>query len=427
MSEGCPDPCAARAHSPGPATGFGAYLRLLRTPGAAALGLWGMIGRFPIAMRPLSCLMLITARTGSLGAAGLVAAAMIVAQGAAGPVLGRLADRRGQRRILLTAAAVHAAAMALLLAAIYAPAPAWLLAVTALAPGASSVSFTSFMRARWPAMVEQAAVRTAYAVESMLDDMIFLLGPLLVTALAAALSPVSGLIAATALTVAGSLGVALHRRSEPARPAGRDAHAPRRAVSLTAVRVMMIVYLGMAFQFGAVDVALVAFGQQRAAPGLGGVLLAIEACGSLIGGLVFGAITWRLAQPRLLAATSGLLALGVLPLLFARTPPAAAALAAVAGLMISPALITGSTVLQALAPQDRLAEAFSWLASMGALGIASGTAVGGRLAAAGGSRHALYAALGGGLLALTLSAAGQRVLTPRRRAAGRAPDLAAQR
>nr|BFE53957.1 MFS transporter [Saccharothrix mutabilis subsp. capreolus] len=390
--------------------GFGAYSRLLREPGAVALGFWGMVGRFPIAMRPISCLLLISAVTGSLGDAGAVAAAMLVAQGIASPALGRLADRVSQRRVLLTACAAHAAAITSLLVAILLGAPLWLLVVAAAATGCASVSFTSFMRARWTRMVEHGLLRTAFALESVLDETIFLLGPLLVTALAATAHPAAGLVACAVLTTAGSVVVALHRRSEPV-PAPTTERPPR-AIGVPGVRVLMVAYAGMGFQLGAVDVALVAFAREWSMPALGGVFLSLTAVGSLVAGVVFGAVDAKLPPRRLLSVTTWVLALGAVPLAFAGSPLTMGLFAALAGLAIAPALITGSTLLESLAPRGSLSEGFSWLTSAGAVGIAAGTAVGGRLAD-GGFAGSAWVAVGGGALALVLSLGGQAALRPR--------------
>lgn len=390
-------------------SGFGAYSRLLREPGAVALGFWGMVGRFPIAMRPISCLLLISAVTGSLGDAGAVAAAMLVAQGLASPALGRLADRVSQRRVLLTACAAHAAAITSLVVAILLGAPLWLLVVAAAATGCASVSFTSFMRARWTKMVDHGLLRTAFALESVLDETIFLLGPLLVTALAGA-HPAAGLVACAVLTTAGSVMVALHRKSEPV-PAP-TAERPPRAIGVPGVRVLMVAYVGMGFQLGAVDVTMVAFAREWSMPALGGVFLSLTAVGSLAAGVVFGAVDAKLPPRRLLTVTTGVLALGAVPLAFAGSPLVMGFLAVVAGIAIAPALITGSTLLESLAPKGSLSEGFSWLTSAGAVGIASGTAVGGRLADAGFARSA-WVAVGGGVLALALSVGGRAALRPR--------------
>ncbi|MFH8366092.1 MFS transporter [Streptomyces sp. NPDC018031] len=397
------------AGTSGSSSGLGSYLRLLREPGAAALALWGMVGRFPIAMRPIAVLLLISDVTGSLADAGTVAAAMLLSQGVASPVLGRLADRHSQRNVLLSACLGHAVGMTLLLVSIGTRAPLWVMCLAAVATGCTSVSFTGFMRARWAAMVGQGVLRTAYAMESMLDDTIFLLGPLLVTALASAVHPAAGLVACVSLTTVGSVFVALHRRSEPVSEAARG-HGSQRAITVPGVWVLMIAYAGMGFQFGAVDVTLIAFAKEQGTPGLGGVLLALTAVGSLIAGAVYGAVDWRLPQSRLLPVTTCLLTLGAVPLAFAGSSLVMACFAVVAGIAISPALIAGSTLLESLAPKGTLSEAFSWLTSCGALGIASGTAAGGQLAELNSSAQAAWAAVGGGVVALTLSLVGQPAL-----------------
>lgn len=388
-------------------------------PGAAALGFAGMVGRFPIAMRSIGCLMLISAVTGSLGSAGAVAAAMLVAQGVASPVLGRLADRLSQRRVLLTACLAHVLGMTLLLVSIVLRAPLWLLIVAAVVTGCTSVSFSSFMRARWAAMVDQQRLRTAYALESVLDETIFLLGPLLVTVLASAVHPAAGLIACVVLTTIGSIAVALHRRSEPViQPA--SGRGPERAISVPGVRVLMVSYAGMGFLLGAIDVTMIAFAREQSAPALAGVFLSLTAVGSLAAGAYYGTVEWRLPQAKLLSITAGVLAVGAVPLAFAGSSLVMAFLAVVAGVAIAPALITGSTLLESLAPKGTLSEGFSWLTSAGALGIALGTAAGGWLADLGSSAHAAWAAVGGGVVAVALSIAGQSALSRTRPA----PDMA---
>ncbi|WP_051835651.1 MFS transporter [Streptomyces sp. NRRL S-481] len=397
-------------------SGLGSYLRLLRSPGAGALAFWGMVGRFPIAMRSIGCLMLISAVTGSLGDAGTVAAAMLISQGVAAPFLGRLADRHSQRKVLLTTCLGHAVGMTLLLVSIGLELPLWAMVAAAVVTGCTSVSFTGFMRARWAAFVDQSALRTAYAMESMLDDTIFLLGPLLVTVLSSSVYPAGGLVACAILTVTGSIFVALHRRSEPT--------SVQRAITVPGVWVLMIAYAGMGFLFGAVDVTMIAFAQERSAPGLGGVLLALIAVGSLVAGAVYGAVNWRVPQVRLLAVTTCVLTLSAVPLAFADSLPVMAVLAVVAGVAVSPALIAGSTLLESVAPKGALSEAFSWLNSCGALGIASGTAVGGQLADLATSAHAAWAGAAGGLVALVLSLVGQSVLRRGALAAQPAPEMA---
>jgi MFS family permease len=280
------------------------------------------------------------------------------------------------------------------------------------------------MLVRWAAVAGQDMLRTAYALESMLEEVIFLLGPLLVAVLVSTVHPAAGLVACGVLTTTGSIAIALHRRSEPVSGQTRG-RGSRRAIAVPGVRVLMVSYAGMGFLLGAVDVTMIAFARERSLPWLGGVFLSLVAAGSFTGGAVYGAVNWRLSQARLLSITTCLLTLGVIPLAFAGSFLVMAFLAVVAGIAIAPALIAGTTLLQSLAPKDSASEGFSWLISTGAAGIALGTAVGGRLAGLGGSGQAAWAAAGGGILALGLSVAGQPALRGRRPAPQPASEMTA--
>ncbi|MGW8955828.1 MFS transporter [Streptomyces sp. NPDC055709] len=403
---------------------MGSYVRLLKVPGAAYLAFWGMIGRFPIAMRALSILMLISAVTGSLGDAGIVAAAMLVSQGVASPVLGRMADRISQRRILLAACPAHLVGMTFLLVSILLRAPLWLVIVGAVTAGCASVSFSSFMRVRWAVMVDRTQLRTAYALESMLDEMIFLVGPLLVTVLALWVNPAAGLIVCGLLTLTGSVFVALHHRSEPAQM-GKPGHAHQWSSPMPGVWVLAIANAGMCFLFGALDVTMIAFAVEQGTPGLSGVLIALIALGSLISGVAYGAVNWRLSEVQLLNVTTLALTVCALPLAFARSSLLMAVFAAFAGIAISPALISASTLLESVAAKGALSEAFGWMASAGALGIAAGTAVGGHLVDLGDFSYAAWAGVAGGAVALFLSLVGRPALKVKKTSSETASELMA--
>jgi MFS family permease len=350
----------------------------------------------------------------------------------AGPAIGRLADRFSQRRVLLAACPAHALGIALLVVSIMLRVQLWLVIVVAVATGCATVSFGSFMLARWAALVDGDMLRTAYAIESMLEEIIFLLGPLLVAVLTSAVHPAAGLVACGVLTTAGSIAIALHTRSEPvSEPESEPVSEPApgrgsaRALAVPGVRVLMVCYAGMGFLLGAVDVTMIAFARERSVPWLGGVFLSLTAAGSFTGGAVYGAVNWRPSQARLLSITTCLLTLGAIPLAFANSFLLMAFLAVVAGIAIAPALIAGTTLLESLAPKGSLSEGFSWLTSAGAVGIALGTAVGGRLAGLGGSGQAAWAAVGGGVVALGLSVAGQPALRRRRPATEPASGMTA--
>ncbi|MFI9503737.1 MFS transporter [Nocardia sp. NPDC052566] len=397
-------------------SGLGAYSRLLRSPGAGALALWGLIGRFPTAMRAVSCVMLILATEGSLQAAGTVAGVIVLAQGIAGPVFGRLADRRSQREIMLIVCALHGMGMGLLLAAAVFHAPLWLLICAAVCAGGTAVPVGPFARARWAALVDADKLRTAYALESILDEIVFVLGPLLVVVVVTGLHPAFGLVACAVLVIVGCAGLARHRQSEPAAGAmtGRKSDP---AILIAGVQIMVMTYVAMGVHLGAIDISLISFAREQHITEVTGWLLALNALGSMVSGIWFGAVNWRMPESRLFLVTVAMLGVAAVPLALVDAPPVMALCAFLSGLPIAPTWIAGSSLLQSLAPPGSLSEGFSWLSSLAALGAAIGIAISGALADAGGSDKAAALAVGGGVIALLVVAAGYRKLgkTPTRK------------
>jgi MFS family permease len=194
------------------------YRSLLSIPYARAFVLAGFVARLSISMRALGAVVMISQLTGSYGLAGAVAAAALLGEAAAAPRLGRLVGRYGQRRVLFLSLAVHSIGTLALVISAQLSAPNWVLLATAALSGAAALQVGSLVRARWSALVGDSPVlEAAFALESTLDELIFVLGPALVTALALGVAPGAGLLGALFLTIVGSL--ALQRRTEPA-PAG---------------------------------------------------------------------------------------------------------------------------------------------------------------------------------------------------------------
>ncbi|RDI62818.1 MFS transporter [Nocardia pseudobrasiliensis] len=386
------------------------YIGLLKTPGAATLSLSGLIGRFPASMRSVSCVLFVVAMDGALRTAGIVAGTLVVAQGVAWPYIGRLADRFGQRRVIVTGGALNLLATALLAATIALAAPPWILLAAALCAGVTVVPLGSFVRARWASLAEPGRLRTAYAVESILDEVVFVTGPLLVVALVTGVHASAGLIACVVLTTVGSLLLAAHRRSEPA-SGTTEATRGGGAIGIPGMRVLIAAYVGMGLFLGAVDMTIIAYAREHRITELTGLLMALTAFSSLLSGLWFGAVDWRVRKDRLFLAAIALLGLGAVPLALGGPTVVMAVSAFVSGLVVSPTWISGSALVQALVPAGSLSEGFAWLSSVAALGSALGIAIGGQLADRDGFQAAGWLAVGGGAFACCATVAGSEILT----------------
>ncbi|WP_399138722.1 MFS transporter [Streptomyces sp. NBUA17] len=383
------------------------YGQLLRTRGAWTFLLPGFAARQPFAMLTLSIVLLVQHTTGSYGVAGVVAAVTGVSMALFAPYSGRLADRHGQRAVLLPGVLVHAASGLALTALALSDAPLWLLFAAAVPTGASVPQIGPMVRARWGVRLgDSPLMSTAAAFESVTDELTFVLGPLLATALCTAVDPAAGLVAEAALTLVGGLLFAAQRSTQPdVVAAGAGGHARVEHVSalrVPGVRVLIAVFLGIGSVFGGMQVSLAAFTESIGEPGLNGVLYGVFAAGNMISGLACGAIAWKVApQQRLLVGYTAL-ALTASGLWAAHSVLVLAGLGLLIGMCVAPAIVTGYTLVEGLVPAGARTEAFTWLTGAVALGQAAAVTVSGQLEDRYGDGAGFLVPMGGTVLALAV-------------------------
>jgi MFS family permease len=388
------------------------YRSLLSIPHARAFVLAGFVARLSISMRALGAVLMVSELTGSYGLAGAVAAAALLGEAVAAPRLGRLVDRYGQRRVLLLSLAVHSAGTLALVISAQLWAPNWMLLATAALSGAAALQVGSLVRARWSALVRDSpALEAAFALESTLDELIFVLGPALVTALALGVAPGAGLLGALVLTTVGSLALGLQHRTEPAPTGVRDL-SERSAIRTPGLRVLVATFVAAGAIFGTLDVAMVAFTGQIGAPAAAGPLLALVALGSLLAGLTYGARSWRWPLDKRFVASVVVLWGGTVPLALVPSVALMAPAATLAGLAIAPTLIAGFTLVQKLVPSGALTEGLNWMITALGVGAAIGAWTAGLIAdSAGGATAFLIAVVAGGAAVIVAACGRSRLLT----------------
>ncbi|MEE4422745.1 MFS transporter [Streptomyces bugieae] len=392
-------------------TAVAAYRRVIALSGPL-LPVVSFLGRLPTAMCQLGSLLLVAGTSGSLTTAGLVGGALAAGQTVGGPLLGRLADRHGQRPVVLAACWCDALAVAALVAAALARAGTLPLVLLALLAGAAVPQIGPLARTRLVALARRAraddrTVATALSFEGTLDEVSFVLGPALVGLSATLARPAVALgLAAVLLAVCGS-AFALHPTAAAVRPAARQpaAVAPARARTPRAVHGMRVSMALQGVLFGACQAGITALTARLHQPGQAGLVYAAMGVMSAAAGLSLALLPSRIGLPaRWRAAAAALLVLSV-PLLWVRTLGALYLVVVVLGAAIAPHLITVFGLTERLVPATRLAESMAFLTSAVVGGQALSLAASGRLAEAYGPSAAFAVAVCAAVLILGIALA----------------------
>ncbi len=377
------------------------YRRILSRPGAARFSLAATVARLPIAMVGLGTVLLVQAETGSYGLAGSVSAVGLVANAAAAVVQGRMIDRLGQSRVLPAAIAIWGTALAGLMWSVESGWPLGATYALAAVSGAALPGVGSCVRARWAHVLDDAGeVQTAFALEGVLDESVFMVGPILATVLATAVHPVAGLTTALVVGVVFTLAFAAQRGTEPPpHPVSRSAPA-RVPMPWATVLPLAVGGLALGTLFGSTEVTTVAFTDERGSIGLAGPLLACWAAGSLVAGVITGAIAWRRGPVvRLRVGAASLTAL-MAPLYFVHSTALMAAVLFVAGFAIAPTLIAQMSLAEQSVPPSRLTEGMAVLHTGLVAGVAPGATLAGVVVDAHGASSAYLVSVGAGFVAL---------------------------
>jgi MFS family permease len=359
----------------------------------------GLVARLPISMISLGIVLLVSGRTGSYSQAGTVSAAYVAATAIGAVPIARLVDRHGQRMVLGPTVTLSVAALALLMLAVERGWPAPWPQLCAVLSGISMPNVGAAIRARWAYVLhDRALLDTAFALEAVNDEVVFMVGPTTVTLLATAVHPLAGLVAAAVAATAGTWFLVSQRRTEP--PAHRehmdvDQRPPLRFWSLTPLLVgsMMLGVL-----FGGNEVAVVAFCDEAGNRGLAGVLLATWALGSLLSGLVVGMITFRRSPASRYRWGVCALAVAMAPLPLVSGIAPLAAVLFVAGFAISPTLIAAVSWIEGMVPSARLNEGMTIFTTGLVLGVAPGAALVGAVVDAAGASRGFLVPVGAGIL-----------------------------
>ncbi|GCD98438.1 MFS transporter [Embleya hyalina] len=385
------------------------YRDIFTAPGAKGFSAAGFIARMPISMTGIGIVTMLSELRGEYGLAGAVAATFALATALIAPQVSRIVDRYGQGRILPPATAVSVFAMgALLLCARY-DAPAWTLFVCAV-PAGCMPSMGAMVRARWLVLYRGSAhLHTAFSFESVVDELCFILGPIIAVQLSVSAFPEAGPLAAIVFFAIGVLLFTVQRGTEPP-PHPRAAGPTRSVMRIRGLQVLVVTLIAIGAIFGTVDVVTIAFAEEHGQRSNASFVLATYAAGSCVAGIAFGAFKFAAPLPRMLLISVGCTAVTILPLLLVGNLPALAATVFVAGMSISPTMILTVSLVERLVPPARLTEGMTWTTTGIGIGVATGSSLSGLVVDHFGARAGFGVAVGAALVAVAMALGGYRVL-----------------
>ncbi len=387
---------------------FTPYRTILSVPGSLAFATTGWFARLPMSMLGIGLVLLVSEASGSYGLAGSVAAACVIASAVTAPLQARLVDRYGQHAMLPVFAGLNAVAMGLLIVAVRSGAPTPIPQALAAIAGAAGPLVGSFVRARWTHVLEgRPELHTAFALEALLDELVFMVGPPLVTLLATAISPTAGLLTAVGVGGVGSVLLALQRRTQPPPQRRIAGQRDKPALGWSSLGPVVVACAGLGVLFGAAEVVAVAVASEAGHRELSGLLLASWATGSMLAALIVGALRMRASPLTRLRTCSTVLALTLVPLPFIGHLGVLAVVLFLAGFAISPTLVAVMAVVERIVPASRLTEGMAWTFTGIAAGVAGGAALAGVVIDAAGGRAGFFVTLAAGIVAAVVSLVGR--------------------
>jgi len=356
------------------------YRALFGVPTIHATMLASIPGRLPIGIAGFAILLLVQHESGSFITAGAASALYVAGLASVAPLVGRAIDRAGPLPVLRVCAFVYPLMLAALVGLVSVRAHPLAIALCAYVAGAALPPVTICMRTLYPrVLTDPALLQTAYSVDSVIVESVFVIGPALVALFLAGGVPEGAVLLAALTAGAGTLWF----MRTPAIRSWRIVPHSGARFRMFAEPGLALLYVATVFYsvaFGLYEVGVTAWATKRDMPAIAGVALALASLGSGLGAFAYGARHWQAPLRRQFLLALGLMATGSLLVAPVDNTYLFLLVNFVAGAPMASVIATQSLLLSRLAPPGKLAESFTWGGTCLLGGISTGIALGGVLA-----------------------------------------------
>jgi len=385
---------------------FSAYTTLFRTPGAMKFSVSALIGRMPISMDSLALIFIVVAVSDSYALAGALSAVASITISIATPFWSRLADRIGQRKMVLRVVPLKILGLSLFIALVMNEAPVCTWFASIILAELAAINTGGLVRRRWLHVLspdksttaedetDKHVVNTAYSYEALMDEIVFIVGPITATACATSIAPAAGLIAGMILMSIGLPLFAMQRATEPPPSPVRvkDPHPP--VIGIPIVQAIALATTLTGGFFGAIAITVVGFAESEGQKSYSGLLLGLWASGSAVMAIINGLIKWKTSYAGRFLIFLTALTIFSIPFIFVDSILGLAIALFFNGFAIAPLIVNAYGVVQEAVPSEQITESFTWVVAGMPLGGAIASALGGWVIETYGAQSALWVPLG---------------------------------
>lgn len=399
------------------------YREIFQQPGTKGFSAAAFVARLPLPMTTIGAVAMLSQTHGEYWLAGAVSATFALANAFISPQVSRWIDARGQSAVLLPTTVVTFVALIGLAAAAWLRWPNWTLFAFALIAGLMP-SMMALVRARWTEIYrDRPQLHTAFAFESVIDELVYICGPVFGIGLSVMVFPEAGVLASAAFLAVGTALFVAQKATEPK----IDPHRIRpdgSVMRLVPMWFLVVAMAGMGTIFGTAEVTVVAFAEAMGNKGAATWILSAYAAGSFVVGLVFGAMKFRSSLARRLVFATLVAAVTTLPMPFVESLWALTLVIFLAGAAISPTFISAMTLIERIVPSSQVTEGITYAMTGMGIGFAAGSSLAGQTIDAYGASNGFWVAVAGGVIALSAILIGYGWLNqPEREVASAIPEF----